>query len=434
MNNKKIAFVIHNMVLYHTIKNLYVELIKRDFEVSIFIADNIDQTDWLLMADETYNHLTGQNVNLFKSTEYSGEEFDIAFYPYLPYQFEINSKINIRYQYGMAKPVWNFKAETLLFDYCLCYGNYDFSFLRHYCQTKIVGNLKYAHLSDLVIENNKLNYIMGNSVNVLYLPTYGKESSFDLIINDVLALPQDWQINIKLHHGTEFLEYERKKQIMELPNVSVYGQNDLLEDLLMDCDIVISDGSSACFDAIYFCKPLILAGEYFGDDFYGEEPITKQLFTKYGIEKYEHSSHNLSDKIMTVLADNSYVNLIHQLRDYFFPVRGEKTLELVVSFINDLNNKGITGYNATRQAINAYLNVLLSNSAQLSNVNVELNNVLNKLNDTCNELELTRIELNNTSHDLISYKDRLEFIYNTKTYKIYQTWKKLIKIFCNKHN
>lgn len=423
--NKKIAFVIHNMVLYHTIKNLYSELIKRQFSVDIFIADNVLEPDWLEMAEDTYNALVN-HVRVFKSSEYQGNEYDVGLYPYLPYQFEVKSKFNIRYQYGIAKPVWNFKADTLLFDFCLCYGNYDYSFLSHYCQAEIVGNLKYAHLPSSSLDIKISSKDIGDSICVLYLPTYGKESSFDLIINDLLALPSNYQIKIKLHHGTEFLESDRRDVIKELPNVEIYGQNDLLEELLLDSDVVISDGSSACFDAIYFCKPLILAGEYFGDDFYGEEPITKQLFTKYGIARYNSDECTLMELVNNTLANKAYLDKISELREYFFPVRGQQTLDLVLDIINDLTKKNTVEYQSIRKAIQSYLKNLIESNNKLSR---EINDAKSLIATQKLELESMRIILENTQNKLSGVQNELNGIYNSRGWKFINKLRKLRCLF-----
>ena len=424
--NKKIAFVIHNMVLYHTIKNLYNELIKRQFSVEIFIADNVLEQDWLDMADDTYNALIN-HVRVFKSSEYQGDEYDVGLYPYLPYQFEVKSKFNIRYQYGIAKPVWNFKADTLLFDFCLCYGNYDYSFLRHYCQAQIVGNLKYAHLSSSLLDVRRSSKkTAGDSICVLYLPTYGKESSFDLIINDLLSLPENCQIKIKLHHGTEFLESRRKEQIRQLPNVQIYGQNDLLEELLLDSDLVISDGSSACFDAIYFCKPLILAGECFGDDFYGEEPITKQLFTKYGIVRYNSDECTLIELVNNTLVDTVYLDKISELREYFFPVRGQQSLDMVIDVINNLTERNTVEYQSVRKAIQSYIKNSIESSNKLTQ---ETNDAKSLIRAQKLELESMKMILDNTQNKLNGVQDELSGVYNSRGWKFINRLRNLRNLF-----
>lgn len=353
--NKSIAFVIHNSVLFYTIKDIYCYLLHRGFIVDIYVADNVADKNWLSMANHTYRSLVTNSVNVLRTSQYdSKKEYLIAFYPYLPYHFEVTALYKIRYQYGMAKPTWNFKPETLLFDYCLCYGNYDYQYLKEYCRSEIVGNLKYAHLTseciDLAIRKPN-----SKNISVLYLPTYGEESSFETIIDDILSLPDYYKISIKLHHGTEFLEEKRKQCLSLKNNVALYGQGDDLEKLLFEADIVISDASSACFDAIYFLKPLILVGHYFGKLFYGEEPITQQLATRYGILHCTDGAM-LKDMIVDCLNEKEYVTHIATLRDFFFPIRGEESLIKVEKIIEDFASGAYNGsYRQVKTAITDWL-------------------------------------------------------------------------------
>lgn len=419
---KKVAFVIHNMVLFYTIKNLYDELVKNGFKVAIYVANNVPDPDWLLMADETY--LAISNIaTVYKAPEYNEEEYDVVFYPYLPYQFEVKGRYNIRYQYGIAKPVWNFKAETILFDYCLCYGNYDYQFLKHYCKTEIIGNLKYAHLSESII--NKINKYDINNISVLYLPTYGAESSFDDLISQMLILPSNWKIVIKLHHGTEFLEGERLKQLSGISNISIYGQNDLLEELLLKSDVVISDGSSACFDAIYFNKPLIVSGEFFGDDFFGEEPITKQLFTNYGIVKYNPRDGNLEFCIRNVVKNEGYITHISSLRDYFFPIRGPETLSKAIELVSLLlQSSDEAAYLITKLALKKYFN-----AQRLNELNFQ-----QQIDEMQLKLLLSKNQINELNEHLLAREQQLNLIYSSKGWRIIQIFRKMTKMFRKTNN
>lgn len=411
---KKVAFVIHNMVLFYTIKNLINELSIAGYRVDLYVSDNMSAPGWKEMAVSTYNHL--KNIPLAANILKHAYEvdpnlvYDLAFYPAPFYNPEVSSRYKIRYQYGIAKPAFNFSAETLYFDCCLCYGAYDYQFLRHYCNSEIIGNLKYAHLTDEEIDENSTKQGLDlEHLIILYLPTYGEDSLFNDTIQELSRLPSSWQIMVKLHHGTEFLE-EQRRMLVEgsIMNIELYGQSEDLEQLLYKSNVVISEGSSACFDAIYFCKPLIISERADVQYFYGEEPVTSQLSTTYRINSFRVGNIKLEDLIVKTILNVDYVKHIKQIREYFFPIRGRntllKTLEIIDQFATKIPDND---YMTTKQAI---IDALKDRIVKKQEALLKLHELESLKKVTDSQVEIIKqleIDLENTRNELNCIKASL---------------------------
>ncbi|MCK4441408.1 MAG: CDP-glycerol glycerophosphotransferase family protein, partial [Sulfurovaceae bacterium] len=92
---------------------------------------------------------------------------------------------------------------------------------------------------------------------ILYMPTWGELSSFNIYIDSIIKLNKSYNLLIKLHHNTDYLELGKIDNIKS-KNITYFGANDNSLELLSVSDIVISDYSGAIFDAIYCDKPVVL--------------------------------------------------------------------------------------------------------------------------------------------------------------------------------
>lgn len=321
--NRSIAFVIHNLVLYETIKPLIDECEKEQIICDIYVPQ-IAEEDWRDMSLDTYHYLKNKGIKVTLTDSVPVENYKIAFYPYLPYYLEVKSDYKFRYQYGMAKPNWNLDSWSRDFDFIFCNGMYDFSVLKAYTQTDIVGMIKYANFEKKKRETDKYN--------LLYIPTYGNESSIELVMNHIEELTDAFNIKVKLHHGTSFLEHDRVNLVKShIPDVLDHKAS--LVDLMEEADVVLSDGSGAIFDALFTDTPIVIYKHPQTDSFEGILPLEEQI-VRQNIAPFFSDNGDIKQILVKAISDEQLIQRRRQFTLDMFPVKGRETLDKCMNVIN----------------------------------------------------------------------------------------------------
>ncbi|MCY9703053.1 glycosyltransferase [Paenibacillus alvei] len=398
INNEPIAFVIHNTVLYETIKPVLRELERLNIGYDLFIPE-IYEDKWRDMAADTYEFLKSIHQKVELINDKPQKNYTIAFYPYLPYYIEVDSVYTIRYQYGMAKPNWNFGAWSLRFDYILCNSTYDYSVLRTYAACEITGLLKFANFQK--IKSGRDN----DRPNLLYLPTYGVESSIEQVISELEQLRNEFNITIKLHHGTTYLEQARVELIKGI-FPEVLDHRDSLVDLIARTDVILSDGSGAIFDALYTDTPIVIFPQMESNSFEGLLSLEGEM-VRGNIVPVVKEKEQLREKLLTALFDETIIKKRREFANDLFPVNGKATIHKIINIIHDLLNhnideKYIAGHN---HLVKDFLN----KERKISELNQkfdDLNNDYEKIKD-----EINRLGSENT--ELKSIKDEFQTRYNS---------------------
>lgn len=330
-DQSKIAFMIHNIVLFETIQPILDELKNRSIRYDIYIP-SFENELWRSMAQDTYMHLVSKGYQPEEIGKVPEHVYKIAFYPYLPYSVEVLSEYKVRYQYGMAKPEWNFGTWSLNFDIILCNGPYDKSFLSAYAETIIVGPLKFAGF-ELKAKTRS------DKINVLYLPTYGEYSSIEHIKDELIAMGDSFNITIKLHHGTSYLERERVKAAYEITQ-NVFDHKKSILELMNNCDVILSDGSGAIFDAIAADIPIAIFQPINPPKFEGVPSLEERIIIE-NLVPYASKTEELKIALTEALEKKDFVEKRKKLRGELFPIVGEKSVELVMLQIDRLLNDEI---------------------------------------------------------------------------------------------
>ena len=329
-SQNSIAIVILNLVLFETLRPLLEEFLKKGLGYDLFVPKIDFDTNAERMAMDTYEYLVKIGLKPVILDIIPTETYKIAFYPYLPYYKEVKSKYKIRYQYGMAKPNHNFGVWSLNFDLILCNGPYDESFLKVYTETEIIGPIKFANYN---IKNKNKKDI----VRVLYLPTYGSECSIEYIKDNLKDLNNEFDITIKLHHMTSFLEQGRVKIAKEISK-KIKNHRDSIVELFNETDVILSDGSGAIFDAIAAEIPIVIFQPVHHEEYEGMIPLEQQII----IDNLVPSTDNpidLKQKILSAINDEEYLKKRKELKEKLFPIMGRKTIEraiiVIEKFLND---------------------------------------------------------------------------------------------------
>ncbi|MFA5197628.1 MAG: CDP-glycerol glycerophosphotransferase family protein [Patescibacteria group bacterium] len=96
---------------------------------------------------------------------------------------------------------------------------------------------------------------------ILYLPTWGGDSSLDNYIEEIASLAHEYNVIIKLHHCTFSGEMNRLHQCMSYPDLIVLGDYFDPLPLYKVSNKIITDGmSGATFDAIMLGKTVLTIG------------------------------------------------------------------------------------------------------------------------------------------------------------------------------
>lgn len=251
---KDIAIVILNNLQFINIKPGIDDLIKKGYEIDIITPFEKVENDfgYNIMFKNIYEHMKSYNYKVYDKVP--NNEYKILLEPYPV--IDIKCDYYIRYRYGIlsAKPNIVYTLENFLkYDAIMCTSNFEKEYLSIFSKTYLTGNMKYI--------NFKKRKITGKPV-LLYLPTYGEESSIDLVYEQLKKLKSKYHIIAKVHHGTSFLknEYYRNKMLNDSVD-EIYDQYTDLSDLLEKTNVVLTDNSGALFDALYVQVPVAILTE-----------------------------------------------------------------------------------------------------------------------------------------------------------------------------
>jgi O-antigen biosynthesis protein len=425
MKIKNVAIIIQNNVQFNSIENAIKIMQERNINVDILIPEYNDSSGGFQeMFNEFYNNIKNYNFNIYRKP--TNKNYDILFYSYENPMFKnIKRKYTIKYLYGAAtKPDFSMSLRTnFTFDALLCYGEEDAKILNNYGKTFKIGNIRYLNVK---IDKEKKE----KKKTILYLPTYSKDSSIELIFDELVKLKEKYNIIIKLHHGTEFLndEIEIKRRNLLKENFDfIYTSKTPLEELFNKSDVVISDMSGAVFDAICLNIPVVM---------YCDQ--TKRNYGKYQsiCNKYSKNGHIVSFNVL----DNNLETLIKkacskkqlekekELFNIMYACENKDTRVLFENFLDEIENGCID---------EEYLQVHNQNKLEISKLyDYEAKYYI--INDQYNNLQ-KEFEILKANHEILQKEKnalsaQLNNIYNKKIWKIISPFIKLKKVISHKND
>lgn len=338
MKIRNVAVILENNIQYESFKNAIDIMISININVDIFIPIQEINDGFNIMFDDFYEEIKNYNYNIYRYK--IDKKYDILFQPYLIPQFkDLNHVYTIKYMYGLTtKPEFSLSLETnYIFDAFLCYGKYDSECLKNYGITFQIGNIKYLNFK----ENEKKHK---KKLTILYLPTYGAYSSIKLVSPELNKLRDTYNILIKPHHGTEYLENElesKHRDILKSNFNNILSSKHSLIDLLNKCDVVITDQSGAVFDAICVKKPVIM---YYNKHL--ESDITIPLPIIYAKKGYFTSFNDFLNQSLKELINKALEpnQLTHQneLFSILFSCANDETKHCFLEFIHYIENNSIS--------------------------------------------------------------------------------------------
>ncbi len=322
--------------------------------------------------------------------------------------------------YGSGKELTMVRKTRAVYDLILAYGDRDSKLFSLFTTTKIVGNPKFDDYfnnifdEDLIKElNDKLDK---KKKTLLYLPTHSDLCSIDVIAPELIKIKNKYNIIVKLHYYT-VQEYPEFESLFIDNKIITYKDDTDLITLLKLTDIVLSDNSSAIFDAILADKKLLITN--FLDQNFLDEEHKKIKILKRGIagaSTYSGSIENQikQNKMVETLEDpadlESKLNGIFELDNYkesrmkvkeeLFTYRDGKSAKRAAEEIMNLLN----GKTVSTKGIMYHANL---NTENLSSKFYSNNNSLIKENSMLRQQSFEILDLNNK---------RLIFVINSKNH------------------
>lgn len=446
MEKRDIAITIQNFVQFYSIKNGIDELIKRKYSVDLYIPKCNDDTGFGNLFDETYNKLIKSNYSIKRYAD-SKIMYKVLLEPY-PMEFFLKFKYEyrIKYKYSLlsAKPNLVYKPESnIYYDCILCFSKYDANFLKAYSNTELIGNLKYIDY-----KKEKLN--VGKPV-LLYLPTYGEESSIDSIVDELKLLKEEYYIITKFHHGTTCLKDEADR-IQQLKKVSdeCYNHTTELVELLSKVDVVLSDNSGSIFETLYAKVPLAIYSKDINRNKLGNLDTIQFNLVREGYIPYTNNVDEISNKLKEALSDE-YISKQNKLSDELFYRPKEPVKEfanIIEKFLNDnidvnykcIHDILIKDYNEKSKNMNEMQGLLNENNILKQELKDKLKEQHSKEQDLKNMIEDKNSEINNlkeinrsNEQSIKNYEVEIEsknrIIGYYENGKLYKICKKIYKLY-----
>jgi hypothetical protein len=171
------------------------------------------------------------------------------------------NKKQVNLTYGAGKELTQVRFTRRYNDLILAFGDRDQKLFSFFTESKIVGNPKFDDWF-----NNELDYesikeiipkISNNKKTILYLPTHSDLSSLGSLIDELKVISNLYNVIVKMHYFTIREEPEKMRDLSNEKIIILQDDCDLLP-LLKVSDVVLSDNSSAIFDAILADKPLVV--------------------------------------------------------------------------------------------------------------------------------------------------------------------------------
>jgi len=328
---KDIAIVIQNFIQFQSIKSGIDDLIARGKSIDIYVPEIKDKDGYGNMFDDFYENISKYYSTSRKSNE--NIEYKILLEPYITESyFKLKYTYRIKYKYSTisAKPNPVYKPElNLCYDGIICFGEYEANYISAYAKPLVIENIKYKNF--VKKPNNKKPIL-------LYLPTFGEHSYIEEFLSEIDEIKKEYEVVVKLHHGTSFLisEIERAKKLKQKSD-RYYDQNTALATLLSEANVVLSDNSGSIFEAIYANVPVAIFAKEINDTRLEKFDTTQYVLVKKKIIPYTDNSKKIM-KILKQATSSEFVKKQNDWRKYAFSLKNVKEnnfAEKIEKYLND---------------------------------------------------------------------------------------------------
>jgi hypothetical protein len=278
--NAEMAFIIYFPFQYFVYKNIYKHLDNSEFVVDLGPFFPVKQPEGLL--DELVDILKKNKAyyRILYHSDYYLEGYLKDFFSRYRALVSVweqgcitldcnldKKKINLTY--GAGKELTQVRFTRRLHDLILAFGDRDSKLFSLFATTKKVGNPKFDDWFNNELDEDLLSNLRGkmreDKKTVLYLPTHGDLCSIEDLAEEIKRISFDYNVLVKIHYHTLREEPDKVEKIRHDSIIILGDEVDLLT-LLKISDVVVSDNSSAIFDAMLADKPVI-ATDFLSDEY-----------------------------------------------------------------------------------------------------------------------------------------------------------------------
>lgn len=309
---EKIAVIIYNYIQYLSIIPGIRGLIKSGYDVDFYCGKVDDDSGFNNLFSDVTKILKKEGFKVYNKVQKTN--YKIVLDPYEGL-FDIRGKYNLRYRYGpiAAKPNKVLTTDKMIrYDCIICSGPYEARMLKAFANTEIVADLKYMDFKKKKLKESNAKKVL------LYLPTYGEESSIDLLLDELEKLKKDYYIIAKTHHGTSFLkeESERPDKLRKVVD-ECYDLHTELKKLLEVADVVLSDNSASIFEAMLNKVPVAIFSDDINQNKLGEINSVQYDLYKEGILPYTNDAKKIKKILKEALSKEIIEKQNNWARDNF---------------------------------------------------------------------------------------------------------------------
>ena len=161
--------------------------------------------------------------------------------------------------YGIAKELTLLRPSRSIYDIILAYGDRDQNYFSLLTKSLAIGNPRldnyYTNQIDI---NKKIKFKDPSKKKILYVPTHGDIGSSEVMFETLKSLTAEYNIIFKPHYYSLREEVDIVNKYRSLNSIQVLDDSWDVIELMTEVDIIVSDNSSAIFDAMQVNKPIIV--------------------------------------------------------------------------------------------------------------------------------------------------------------------------------
>lgn len=184
--------------------------------------------------------------------------------------------------YGAGKELTAVRPSQGLYDICLVYGERMARLHNLFSNSVVVGNPKFDDWFNNTFDHALLQEVQARldprKKTILYLPTHSDLSSIDQLSGELKKITKDYNVIVKMHYYTSREEPERARSL-KYPGITLLEDYVDVLPLLKIADVVVSDNSSAIFDAVLADKPVVVS-DFWDEEFLDTEHKTRKRYRR----------------------------------------------------------------------------------------------------------------------------------------------------------
>ena len=334
---KRIGMMVETDVNFFSVKPLLEELRQKYQNLVIFTLDwQKDTMGYQQMFDGVRKLLRESGYEPKTLDEYKGQQFDLYLGPYFYGNEPIESKCNMKYEYGTTntKPKLTYiPGVNENTDVFLCQSTVNYEILKAYGATYLVDNLRFLGL--------KRDGATRKKKHVLFAPTYNGDEEAEDLAKIIRALKKEFYVVVKTHHGTNYLSGNaEKKQILEKEADEFYTSEVSLSKLIVEADVFLSDNSSGYAEAMYAGVPCAI---YTKDpDYFNWDGMhtTQYLLAEQGVLPWAKKPNEVLGVVKEAMSAE-YVKKQKECAEKLFPPEMKTGVEgymkVIDFYLNDMN-------------------------------------------------------------------------------------------------